>query len=91
MVIAIRSVDPAVNIYQVRPATMSHQSISLDLQVKDGLSALPRGLSLQVNELLSQSGWNLNALHRPAAVHMCLTAANAQSVPKLLQGAQQLE
>lgn len=41
-----------------------------------------------MNDLLSQSGWNLNALQRPAAVHMCLTAANAGSVPRLLQGAQ---
>lgn len=41
----------------------------------------------QVNDLMSHEGWNLNALHRPAAVHMCLTQANAQSVPKLLQGA----
>ena len=37
-----------------------------------------------VNDALSAAGWHLNALHRPAALHMCVTPANAGCVPDLL-------
>ena len=38
-----------------------------------------------VNDVLTSSGgWTLNALQRPAALHFCVTPANAESVPQLL-------
>ena len=39
---------------------------------------------LQVNDELTRAGWHLNALQRPAALHFCITPANAGSVPSLL-------
>lgn len=44
-----------------------------------------RGLDIyKVNDLLSQAGWHLNALQRPAALHICLTAAHSQGIVQLL-------
>jgi sphinganine-1-phosphate aldolase len=38
-----------------------------------------------VNDVLTASGgWHLNALQRPAALHFCVTPANAEAVPQLL-------
>ena len=38
-----------------------------------------------VNDVLAASGgWHLNALQRPAALHFCVTPANAEAVPQLL-------
>ena len=34
----------------------------------------------KVNDLMSKKGWHLNALQRPAAVHMCFTAAHTPDV-----------
>lgn len=38
----------------------------------------------KVNDLLSQRGWHLNALQRPAALHICLTAAHSPAIVDLL-------
>jgi sphinganine-1-phosphate aldolase len=40
---------------------------------------------LQVNDALSAKGWHLNALQKPAALHFCVTPANAGAVPQLLE------
>ena len=37
-----------------------------------------------MNDLLSQRGWHLNALQRPAALHICLTAAHSPAIVDLL-------
>ena len=37
-----------------------------------------------VNELLAARGWHLNALQRPPALHICLTAAHSPKVVGLL-------
>lgn len=37
-----------------------------------------------VNDVLVTKGWHLSVLHCPPALHMCLTPANVDSVPKLL-------
>jgi len=38
-----------------------------------------RGLDIyQVMERMSAKGWNLNGLHKPAAVHLCVTLRHAQ-------------
>lgn len=34
----------------------------------------------KVNDLLSARGWHLNALQRPAALHICFTAAHSEAV-----------
>ena len=39
----------------------------------------------QVNDLMTQRGWHLNALQFPASVHMCFTAQHIKVVPELLQ------
>ena len=39
-----------------------------------------------VNDLLSRKGWHLNALQRPAALHICITAAHdTAAIDQLLQ------
>ena len=38
----------------------------------------------RVGDLLSQRGWHLNALQRPAALHICLTAAHSPAIVELL-------
>ena len=39
----------------------------------------------KLNDALSARGWHFSALQLPPALHMCLTAAHAQSVPAMLQ------
>ena len=44
-----------------------------------------RGLDIyKVNDLLSKHGWHLNALQRPAALHLCITAAHSAGIIELL-------
>eukprot|EP00887_Chlorella_sp_A99_P004257 scaffold15.g4257.t1 len=38
----------------------------------------------RVNDLLSKRGWHLNALQRPAAVHICFTAAHSAAAVECL-------
>lgn len=38
-----------------------------------------------VNDLMSQRGWHLNALQRPAAAHMCFTAQHVDVVDDLVK------
>ena len=38
----------------------------------------------KVNDLLSARGWHLNALQRPAALHVCFTAAHSSAIVKEL-------
>lgn len=45
----------------------------------------PRRLDIyRVNDLLSKKGWHLNALQRPAALHVCFTPAHQPDTAKLL-------
>ena len=37
-----------------------------------------------INDVMVTKGWHLSVLHSPPALHMCLTSANLESVPKLL-------
>lgn len=37
-----------------------------------------------LNDLMTQRGWHLNALQRPAALHFCFTAQHAGVVPSLV-------
>lgn len=37
-----------------------------------------------LNDLMTQRGWHLNALQRPAALHFCFTAQHATVVPSLI-------
>lgn len=37
-----------------------------------------------VNDIMVTKGWHLSVLHSPPALHMCLTSANVESVPRLL-------
>ncbi|WIA20475.1 hypothetical protein OEZ85_004880 [Tetradesmus obliquus] len=37
-----------------------------------------------LNDLLTQKGWHLNALQRPAALHFCFTAQHVDVVPGLI-------
>ena len=44
-----------------------------------------RGLDIyKVNDLLSKHGWHLNALQRPAALHLCITAAHSAGIIEVL-------
>ncbi len=43
----------------------------------------------QVNDALTADGWHLNALQRPAALHFCVTPANAGAIPALLAALRQ--
>lgn len=48
-------------------------------------AAAKRGLDIyKVNDLLSKQGWHLNALQRPAALHICITAAHSSGIIDLL-------
>ncbi len=38
----------------------------------------------RVHDLLSKRGWHLNALQRPAALHICFTAAHSPGIVELL-------
>ena len=38
-----------------------------------------------INDLVSDKGWHLNALQRPAAVHMCFTAQHVDVGDRLIQ------
>lgn len=45
----------------------------------------PRQLNVYcLNDLMTQRGWHLNALQRPAALHFCFTAQHAAVVPSLI-------
>lgn len=37
-----------------------------------------------LNDLMTQRGWHLNALQRPAALHFCFTAQHTSVVPSLI-------
>ncbi|KAI7840937.1 hypothetical protein COHA_005368 [Chlorella ohadii] len=48
-------------------------------------AAVKKGLDIyKVNDLLSKQGWHLNALQRPAALHICITAAHSSGIIELL-------
>lgn len=38
-----------------------------------------------INDLMTAKGWHLNALQRPAAVHMCFTAQHVDIVDDLVE------
>lgn len=38
-----------------------------------------------INDVMVKKGWHLSVLHSPPALHMCLTAANIESVSKLIE------
>ena len=49
-------------------------------------SSLPTLNIYKVNDLLAARGWHLNALQRPAALHICFTAAHSMTtVEELLR------
>jgi glutamate/tyrosine decarboxylase-like PLP-dependent enzyme len=47
--------------------------------------AMPGMNIYAINDLLTKKGWHLNALQRPAAVHMCFTAQHVDIVDQLIQ------
>lgn len=47
-------------------------------------STIPELNIYKVNDLLSARGWHLNALQRPAALHICFTAAHSSAIVKEL-------
>ena len=45
---------------------------------KVALVTVPVGPDYRVMDLMSQRGWNLNGLHKPASLHICVTLRHTQ-------------
>lgn len=64
---------------EVRVLGCPHMSVVAFEAVK------PKQLNVYcLNDLMTQRGWHLNALQRPAALHFCFTAQHAGVVPSLV-------
>lgn len=58
---------------------------SPDMSVVAFAAVKPKQLNVYcLNDLMTQRGWHLNALQRPAALHFCFTAQHASVVPSLV-------